>query len=124
MYKSIKKLLPGQLMTVNIKSLKTEINFSITKKKVANQLDVSLEIMDAKIDWILHFDKMIWHLDEPQADLAPINVLKISDHARKTGIKVLISGTGGDDLFSGYRRHLAQKINNKLNNIFPVMYQN
>lgn len=51
--------------------------------------------------------EMIWHLDEPQADLAPLNVLLISEAARKNGDYVLLSGAGGDDIFSGYRRHVA-----------------
>jgi len=51
--------------------------------------------------------EMIWHLDEPQADLAPLNVLLISEAARKNGDYVLLSGAGGDDIFSGYRRHIA-----------------
>ena len=51
--------------------------------------------------------EMIWHLDEPQADLAPLNVLLISEAARKNGDYVLFSGAGGDDIFSGYRRHVA-----------------
>ena len=34
-------------------------------------------------------------------------MLYISQLARDRGIKVLLSGAGGDDLFSGYRRHLA-----------------
>ena len=53
---------------------------------------------------------MIWHLDEPQADAAPLNVLKIANLARNQDIKVLIGGTAGDDLFSGYRRHQALNI--------------
>src|SRR6185295_10022095 len=28
-------------------------------------------------------------------------------HSRELGFKVLLSGTGGDDVFSGYRRHVA-----------------
>src|SRR5688572_4714786 len=51
---------------------------------------------------------MIFHLDEPQADLAPLNVLLISRLARQHGIKFLLSGAGGDDIFSGYRRHFAR----------------
>jgi asparagine synthase (glutamine-hydrolysing) len=51
--------------------------------------------------------KMIYHLDEPQADLAPINTYLICKLARERGIKVLLSGAGGDDIFSGYRRHYA-----------------
>lgn len=53
------------------------------------------------------FEKMIWHLDEPVADLASLNTMYISEEARKIGIKVLLSGTGGDDIFTGYRRHQA-----------------
>ena len=34
-------------------------------------------------------------------------VLFISQLAREHGIKVLLSGAGGDDIFSGYRRHYA-----------------
>lgn len=44
-------------------------------------------------------------LDEPQADPAALNNLHISALARSHGIKVLLSGAGGDDVFTGYRRH-------------------
>ena len=50
---------------------------------------------------------MIWKLDEPLADPAALNVFFISKLAREKGIKVLLSGAGGDDIFSGYRRHYA-----------------
>lgn len=76
-------------------------------KKVANLLEVDLEIIKADIDIVSMFDKMIWHLDEPQADAAPLNVFKIASLARDNNIKVLIGGAAGDDLFSGYRRHQA-----------------
>ncbi len=76
-------------------------------KKAADYLKVDLHIVKANIDIVDSFDQMIWHLDEPQADAAPINVLNIAHLARQKGIKVLIGGTGGDDLFSGYRRHKA-----------------
>ena len=52
-------------------------------------------------------EKMVYILDEPLADPASLNVLYISKVARDMGIKVLLSGTGGDDIFSGYRRHIA-----------------
>jgi asparagine synthase (glutamine-hydrolysing) len=52
-------------------------------------------------------ERMIWQLDEPLADAAPLNVLYICELARKHGMKVLLSGAGGDDLFTGYRRHHA-----------------
>ncbi|MEE9438570.1 MAG: asparagine synthase (glutamine-hydrolyzing) [Saprospiraceae bacterium] len=76
-------------------------------KQVAKHLDVKLEIVPAQVDIVDDFDKMIWHMDEPQADAAPLNVLNISNIAKNMGYKVLLGGAGGDDLFSGYRRHQA-----------------
>ncbi len=76
-------------------------------KKAAEFLNVELHVVQSDINIVESFDKMIWHLDEPQADAAPLNVLKISKLASNLGIKVLIGGTGGDDIFSGYRRHQA-----------------
>jgi len=76
-------------------------------KKVAKHLNVDLEIVTGKENIMDDFDKMIWHLDEPQADVAPLHVLNICAQARKDGYKVLLGGTGGDDVFSGYRRHQA-----------------
>ena len=76
-------------------------------KKVASHLDVDLDIVKADIDIVNDFDKMIWHLDEPQADAAPLNVYNICRKAREQDRIVLLGGTAGDDLFSGYRRHQA-----------------
>lgn len=50
---------------------------------------------------------MLYFLDEPQSDPAPINAMLICELARSQGMKVLLSGAGGDDLFTGYRRHTA-----------------
>lgn len=76
-------------------------------KKVANRLGVKLHTLE--IDSSIHNDlaEVIYHLDEPQADPAPINALKIAERANEHGLKVLMSGAGGDDIFTGYRRHYA-----------------
>ena len=79
-------------------------------RKVAQYLGVDLEVLPANLNILEHFDKMIWHLDEPQADPAPLNVFNICSGARSQGIKVLLGGTAGDDLFSGYRRHQALQL--------------
>ena len=52
-------------------------------------------------------ERMVAQLDEPLADPAPLNVLYVSQLACEHGIEVLLSGAGGDDLFTGYRRHRA-----------------
>ena len=86
-------------------------------KKVAEYLNVNLTIVDAKSDILKSFDKVIYHLDEPQADPASINVYNICKAARKDGIKVLIGGTAGDDILSGYRRHQALSLESNIEKI-------
>jgi asparagine synthase (glutamine-hydrolysing) len=79
-------------------------------QKAAKHLGVKLaeiEITPPSADDIA---SMIAMVDEPQADIAPINVMLISAAARKDGVKVLLSGAGGDDVFSGYRRHIALRL--------------
>jgi asparagine synthase (glutamine-hydrolysing) len=77
-------------------------------KEVAKHLGVSLDIVTIDVNRMANdLESMVAQLDEPLADPAPLNVLYISQLARKQGIKVLLSGAGGDDLFTGYRRHRA-----------------
>ena len=46
-------------------------------------------------------------LDEPIGDPAAINTLLMCEAARARGVKVILSGMGADELFGGYRKHLA-----------------
>lgn len=76
-------------------------------KRVASHLGVDLKTILVGPDMIRHLEDMIYHLDEPQADPAALNAYFIATLARENGIKVLLSGAGGDDIFTGYRRHYA-----------------
>lgn len=77
-------------------------------RKAARHLGVNLqEIFISPDDLIKEIKELLFYLDEPQADPAPINAMIIARKAREDGIKVLLSGAGGDDIFTGYRRHLA-----------------
>ncbi len=111
-----KKLYPDKIfqcftIDVNGRDLGTDgfTDDLVYAKKAAAFLNVDLSIVKADINIVRDFDKMIWHLDEPQADTAPLNVLNIASLAREKGIKVLIGGAAGDDIFSGYRRHIVLK---------------
>lgn len=76
-------------------------------RRVAKHLDIDLTVLPIDADIADRLEEMIFLLDEPQADPAPLNALLIAERARADGYKVLLSGAGGDDLFSGYRRHVA-----------------
>jgi asparagine synthase (glutamine-hydrolysing) len=77
-------------------------------RRVAEHLKVPLEVVRIDAACMAEdLEGMVSRLDEPLADPAPLNVLYISRLAREHGVKVLLSGAGGDDLFTGYRRHRA-----------------
>ena len=76
-------------------------------RHAAQSLGVRLHAAKVGTEICDHIDYMLYHLDEPQADLAPLHVFAISRLARSMGVKVLLSGAGGDDVLAGYRRHIA-----------------
>jgi asparagine synthase (glutamine-hydrolysing) len=50
--------------------------------------------------------RLVWHMDEPTADPAIITAYLVC-HAASKQATVLLSGVGGDELFAGYRKHVA-----------------
>jgi asparagine synthase (glutamine-hydrolysing) len=79
-------------------------------RRAAEHLGVDLHEIRVDASMADDFERLVYHLDEPEADPAALNSLYISALARRHGIKVLLSGTGGDDLFTGYRRHKAVRL--------------
>jgi asparagine synthase (glutamine-hydrolysing) len=78
-------------------------------RRVAEILDVKLKGVLLKPNVIRLLPKMIWHLDEPDADPAIFPSYLICKLAREDGTTVLLSGTGGDEVFFGYRSHVAYR---------------
>lgn len=76
-------------------------------RRVAEFLDVGLHVVRADTSMMDRLAEMIWFLDEPTADFAALNTLLIAELGRANGFPVMLSGSGGDDIFSGYRRHIA-----------------
>jgi asparagine synthase (glutamine-hydrolysing) len=84
---------------------------------VASKLGVRLISVDTDIDLAKELPAMVWGLDEPTPDFSALQVQKLAQRSREEGIKVLLSGVGGDDLFSGYGRHWAAYAYEKLGKI-------
>lgn len=80
-------------------------------RRVAEHLGVPLTVVKINsVQMAADLESMVVQLDEPLADPSPLNVLYISNLARQHGMKVLLSGAAGDDLFTGYRRHRAIQV--------------
>jgi asparagine synthase (glutamine-hydrolysing) len=73
----------------------------------ASEIGTELVEVDVRAEDFSHLSDLVFQLDEPIADPSSISTALISRSARQQGIKVLLAGTGGDDVFAGYPRHLA-----------------
>ncbi len=85
-----------------------DLNFAemMAKRYHTNHININLQ----SSHYFDYIDEIIPTIDEPIADSALIPNYIISKEARKRGIKVLLSGAGGDELFGGYMRHFKPSL--------------
>ena len=74
-------------------------------RALARQLGLPLHEIELQPQVADLWPQLIDHLDEPLADPAAIACYLICQLARQHGVKVLLSGQGGDELFCGYPRY-------------------
>jgi asparagine synthase (glutamine-hydrolysing) len=76
-------------------------------RKIAHAYGIKLHEIEIAPDVADMLPRVVAMLDEPIGDAAAINAYLICKAAREVGVKVLLSGMGADELFGGYRKHLA-----------------
>jgi asparagine synthase (glutamine-hydrolysing) len=80
---------------------------AVYARKVAQRFGVKLHEIEISPDIVDLLPRIVDALDEPIGDPAAINTLLMCQAARERGVKVILSGMGADELFGGYRKHLA-----------------
>jgi asparagine synthase (glutamine-hydrolysing) len=55
-------------------------------------------------DWWGAFDRYVYHHDEPNANSSAVSLLLLAEPTARQ-VKVVLTGLGGDELFSGYPNH-------------------
>jgi asparagine synthase (glutamine-hydrolysing) len=80
---------------------------AVFARKVAARFGIKLHEIEISPDIVSLLPRMVDILDEPIGDPAAINTLLMCEAARARGVKVILSGMGADELFGGYRKHLA-----------------
>jgi asparagine synthase (glutamine-hydrolysing) len=76
--------------------------------RLARQLGCENQQIVVEPDVAELMPRLVWHMDEPTADPAIIAAYLVCREARKQST-VLLSGLGGDELFAGYRKHVAHR---------------
>ena len=67
--------------------------------------EISLSVQDYLASW----SELVSVLDEPITDSSIVPSYLVAKQASSLGIKVLLNGAGGDEVFGGYPRYLLQK---------------
>ncbi len=79
--------------------------------KISKELKTNHHVISVNAeDQFKSLDELISLMDEPMSDSAIVPTYILSKEARKKGMKVLLSGAGGDEIFGGYPRHYPGKI--------------
>ncbi len=94
-----------------------ESPFSAKVSRIINTAHKKYDV-EYKIDEILEF--IINQFDEPFGDSSAIPTHYLSK-CTKENVKVALSGDGGDELFGGYNRYIAQKLGKKYLKIPSIM---
>jgi asparagine synthase (glutamine-hydrolysing) len=80
---------------------------AVYARKVAARYGIALHEIEISPDIVGLLPRIVDVLDEPIGDPAAINTLLMCEAARERGVKVILSGMGADELFGGYRKHVA-----------------
>lgn len=106
----MRKHVPGRLRTFTIgypdKSF-SELDYA---KIVADKFETDHQVLMIEGLTLDRVDKSLWHLDEPMTDLSTIPLMLLCQQAREH-VTVCLSGEGGDEVFAGYDRFRASRLN-------------
>ncbi|MCW8914997.1 MAG: asparagine synthase (glutamine-hydrolyzing) [Magnetovibrio sp.] len=73
----------------------------LVRAEKANHIEVEF----GEGDFWSTLPKIAFHMDDPAADYAVLPTWKLAETAKREGIKVVLTGEGGDELFGGYGRY-------------------
>jgi asparagine synthase (glutamine-hydrolysing) len=94
---------------------------AVYARKVAARYGINLHEIEISPDIVSLLPRVVDVLDEPIGDPAAINTVLMCEAARERGVKVVLSGMGADELFGGYRKHLACVLASKYHRVPSVI---
>lgn len=95
-----------QLHTFTVASADRSLDESGVAVRTARRYGVKNTVLHLDIDPLRDLSLLVEAYDQPFADPSAIPSMAVSKAAREH-VKVVLNGDGGDELFGGYRRHVA-----------------
>jgi len=95
-------------------------------RQAAQHYKVPFFELPAGPELLTHWPEFMAQLDEPVADSAALLTWLLARQAAQQQVKVILSGTGADELFVGYNRHRAYQFylrNYKLGQLTKPLWQ-
>lgn len=112
--------LGNSLKTLTVSSDAWEFDESSLASLVAKKYNTDHQVIKVSSELIGVLHRVVRAYDEPFADPSAIPSFLVSQEARKQ-LKVVLNGDGGDELFGGYRRHMAIKFLSKYEKLFGLI---
>ncbi|MBU0677906.1 MAG: asparagine synthase (glutamine-hydrolyzing) [Verrucomicrobia bacterium] len=106
----MRKHIPGRLRTFTIgyeDKTFSELDYA---RIVADEFGTDHQVLMIEGMSPERIERSLWHFDEPMTDLSSIPLMLVCEQAKKH-ITVCLSGEGGDEVFAGYDRFKASRIN-------------
>lgn len=96
----------GHLQSFTVTMPDPELDESVRALAVSKSLGLRNTLLPMTLDPVNDLAKVVGHFDQPFSDSSALPTWKIASMAREH-VKVVLTGDGGDEMFAGYRRHLA-----------------
>lgn len=110
------KFVKDSLRCFTIKVNSLQMDESEAASRTASFLNLKSQIICPDLSQPCDLERLVSIFDQPFADPSAVITLKIAEQTSKF-VKVVLTGDGGDELFFGYRRHLASFLLSKLDHI-------
>ena len=104
----------GALQTFSIKFPGSELDESAVFERTIATCGFRSQVLDAPAVDAAQFQRVLYHLEQPQTSLLDAPMFALSRLVRDSGFKVVLSGEGSDELFGGYFVYTLNQIRRAL----------
>jgi asparagine synthase (glutamine-hydrolysing) len=91
------------VQSFGIRFEESDFDESIYQKQLSSFLNVNhKELSVSNTGIAAHFPEILWHAEKPLLRTAPVPLFLLSKLVSETGLKVILTGEGADEIFGGY----------------------